>query len=219
MKFYRILSGYKNALIPVKLSSAGKGVPKAHAMICLPEAKDLEKFDAFTIENAEILSKDSAAAEMESTDVACGGRIDVEEDFIAFDSKNKSLSEVNFCRDFEDAQKAKIQKRKTKLKQKKLAKKSRLTNPDLPPDPTLKWKTDESLLNVSSRKIAGFVVNGNFSFRLGKGVGLGFLCAEAVIRSCVEGPMQPTKLLFRNSTSASYRVAIVDVIVASVGYR
>lgn len=37
-----ILADHKNALIPVKLTSTGKGVPKAHAMICLPEKSDFE---------------------------------------------------------------------------------------------------------------------------------------------------------------------------------
>lgn len=145
---------------------------------------------------------------------------DEEEEFIALDPKNKPI-EINFCSDFDDDQTKKFEKRKAKEKRKKSAKKVRLTrkNSDLPPaDFPLIWKSEKSLLNVSSRKTIGFVVNGNFSFRLGKGFGLGFLSAEAVIRSCLEGPMQSWKFLYRNSSSVCYRFAIVDFVFAPIGY-
>ena len=76
-------------------------------------------------------------------------------------------------------------------------------------------KLSHGLKDVSSRSLLGFIVEGGYSYRAGKAVGLGFVPAVALVE-LIDGMQQlccPGKVLTRQPDTAQYRSAMMEVVI------
>ena len=71
------------------------------------------------------------------------------------------------------------------------------------------------LRDVCSRSLLGFIVEGGYSYRAGKAVGLGFVPAVALVEliNATEQPCRRGKVLTRQPDTAQYRFAMMEVVI------
>jgi len=160
-------------------------------MICLPTSEDLEQF----------------------------GRFNFVETVPDHTSKPKSMEskEIDLNDLFVDTKAAKIENRKLHAKERKKRRKNHAqqSNTD---DITPISSQSPNVVDYCSRKIMGFVTNGDFSFYTGRGEGMGFCSSLALKQLCESVPVLRVKhsrtvrpVLLRNANSKCYRMCSIEI--------
>lgn len=196
----------KNALIQVKVEILGKGTLSPNALICLPEKSDLES-DVNPEEpiqsdsNEEIRKRLREKHRIEK--IRSRKKWKKLKDELAEYKAKCILDKVNPDQDKCDKLQKKIDDLKVLRANQNDGFNAKMN--DL-------WLTDnpESIKDSASRTVLGFVVNGGYSYRRGKSIGVGFVPYLALER--MEFDKKGSKCLVRECQASIYRWAQLEII-------
>lgn len=186
-------------------------------MICLPTSDDLAKIKHFNFsETLKPTIQDSL--KLDETNA----------EFLSFNKRSTDIvtrTDIDLETMFTDTYEHKILNRKMndklKRKQRKIAKKTEIDCPAKTSTVDDDWST-KNVVESCSRRIIGFLVNGDFSFRTAHGFGMGY-CSMVALKSIFENvPIVKYKnrhirpLLFRNTSSRCYRLCSADIVMSLI---
>lgn len=200
-----------NAIVPVKIVSLRKGISRSNALICLPNEEDLQTINGFSL-----LEPSNGQHSVEASPEKQLRLDGFQEDYISFDSGLGA--EIDFDTLFVDKFEQKLLNRKLKDKQRKKRKKYGLTHARLPGENDHGEWSERNVAFSCSRSIIGFVVVGDYSFSIGKSVGLGF-CSALALKEYLNlsrfkiNNRFTNVVLLRNTNSKLYRACSLEIIV------
>ncbi|CDW58579.1 lissencephaly 1 [Trichuris trichiura] len=187
-----------NSLVRVSIESVGRGVPRRHALICLPNDEDLDRIvetkSSGCVERSGSLNG-TLESDLSSEDGDTPAEIGVEKQ-IDFETLFPNPENVLARK---KAEKKKLQKKK------KQEKKVASSSSDV---------TSESVVHFGLRPVIGFVLDGGYSLLKGKGIASGLCSCLALNRLFSETKVRAPSghmVLFRNTTSMYYRAAVLKV--------
>lgn len=205
-----------DALIGIRIESFGKGNPKRFAMLCIPDENDIEKILNLNLfeESIKSSSKTIKLDSYNNKNIPENSK----DEFLSLNS-TENRRELNLHDLFIDRQEMKCQNRKMnkKLKKKQRREKQQNNKSEILLKNNEMESIEKNVVDFSSRKIVGFVTNGDFSFFSGRGGGVACCSMTALKNFLGKIPLVKFRnrnfrpLLFRNSSSQCYRVCSFDI--------
>ena len=207
------LSNHSNGLIPIRLELVSRGTLSARAIICKPGMEDLESNDDLkkgpTEPNHDDCTEERKRlrAKHQKTLLDLRRQWKIEKDKLV-QLKAESVAERKKL----DQQV--VRNMKEKINRLKASREQEVKNYA---DKMRNLWVPEKIDNVKescSRTVIGFVTNGNFSYRIGKMVGLGFIAASAFKVLFQKDTLQANQrslVLVRETHSAQYNFAQISI--------
>uniref|UniRef100_A0A8R1DYX3 POPLD domain-containing protein n=1 Tax=Caenorhabditis japonica TaxID=281687 RepID=A0A8R1DYX3_CAEJA len=205
-------------LIPVKLEFVGRGRPKRFGMICLPTPDDL--ISIRRNRNKEIIQQPRLFGTSSEEPMEIQEELKPLQGFVSLDAA-ASEKPISLKWLFEESSRLDdtISKRKRANRKKKESRKRRKLTFE-------QRKTDEQVEEAerhsaqyrfsADREIIGRLVAGEQSVLGGRGVALGYICADALPLISSNYHKSKTVVMVRNSTSKYYHAAYVSILINAV---
>ncbi|GFO09978.1 ribonucleases p/mrp protein subunit pop1-like [Plakobranchus ocellatus] len=196
----RLVSEELLSLVPVRLSILQRGVPATYGHICQPSQEDVQALsgDAFY----------SGPVEPKHIDPGVAARKEERKERLRLRKRQKRRKDKKAVLNASDAPKTVgdsdilLKEGKSSVK---LCTKDKQNGGEK--------NNAESILGSTTRKIIGYVRNGDFDLSTGRGLGFGF-CSVAALLTLIEKQKERKDclVLVRNPTSLQYRFASISLL-------